>query len=263
MSFISYREIGKDPMYKIWHSTGLNVIIYIHSDGGNIVFEDCIYPMKKGALCFIGAKKIHYTMPDDPQIYTRSKIFLTSEEHLDLVHFFSGKSSFCNYFSEDRAVYAHLPEEMQKNAEQLITEINNSQKSKYSDTKLLCNYMTLLTYIDMYSSEKQQISAGFAHEALNFINRSISENISIDDICSHLHMSKYHFCRKFKSITGITVMDYILKTRIAMAQKMLSSTTMSVGEISEKCGFSGISYFCRIFKEQTGKTPLKYRKTER
>jgi AraC-like DNA-binding protein len=55
-------------------------------------------------------------------------------------------------------------------------------------------------------------------------------------------------------------MNYILKTRIILAQDMLSKEKLSVAEISERCGFSSISYFCRVFKNETGKTPLEYRR---
>jgi AraC-like DNA-binding protein len=57
-------------------------------------------------------------------------------------------------------------------------------------------------------------------------------------------------------------MDYILKTRIAMAKELLCEADMSVTEISESCGFSSISYFSRTFKNETGMSPLKYKKRE-
>ena len=58
----------------------------------------------------------------------------------------------------------------------------------------------------------------------------------------------------------MTVMDYVLKTRIMMAKELLSNGLTSVTEISEACGFSSISYFSQAFKNLTGTTPLKYRK---
>ena len=73
-------------------------------------------------------------------------------------------------------------------------------------------------------------------------------------------MSKYHFCRRFRNAVGTTVMDYILRTRIMMAKDMLDNENMTVTEISNKCGFSSLSYFSRVFKEKTGKTPVEYRK---
>ena len=58
----------------------------------------------------------------------------------------------------------------------------------------------------------------------------------------------------------MTVMEYILKTRIVMAQGMLRKERLSVTEISNRCGFSSISYFSRVFRQDTGMTPLQYKK---
>ena len=85
-------------------------------------------------------------------------------------------------------------------------------------------------------------------------------DITIDHICRAVGISKYHFCRQFKAHTKLTVMDYILKTRIILAQSELSKTNLSIADISEKCGFSSASYFCRVFKQEEACTPLQYRK---
>ena len=66
--------------------------------------------------------------------------------------------------------------------------------------------------------------------------------------------------RLFKEKIGLTVMDYILKTRVTMAKELLCKTDLSVTEISESCGFSSISFFSRTFKNETGVSPLKYKK---
>lgn len=264
MNLFFYHHIGRDSMYKIWHCSEGNFLIYMHSDGGNIVFEDKIYPIKKGSLCFIGKKKMHYTMPSVPEVYDRSKLSVTSDEHLLILSLFSDKNGFCGLFAEDRAVYAQIPEKIQPEVEKLIDEINDYRNDeKHFETKLICNYINLLIYIDKYTNDERPVQSGFAYNTLEFINSHISENISIDDICRYVHMSKYHFCRKFKSTTGVSVMEYLLKTRIAKSKNLLYDKSLSVTDVAVKCGFSSVSYYCRVFKEQTGKTPLEYRKTEK
>ena len=42
---------------------------------------------------------------------------------------------------------------------------------------------------------------------------------------------------------------------------MLSDREMTIGEISSRCGFSSQSYFCRVFKDESGMTPLQYQKS--
>jgi AraC-like DNA-binding protein len=94
---------------------------------------------------------------------------------------------------------------------------------------------------------------------VEYINTNIFSELSIDAICAAIHTSKYHFCRQFKKATGLTVSNYILKTRIVMAEGMLQNSDATIGEVSEKCGFCSISYFCRVFKDETGMTPRQYK----
>ena len=76
---VMHHEKGKDAFYKIWNASDENMIIYFCSDGGSLVFGDTIYPIKEGGLCFVTAGVLHYTMPSDPSIYDRCKIFLSPE----------------------------------------------------------------------------------------------------------------------------------------------------------------------------------------
>jgi len=100
-------------------------------------------------------------------------------------------------------------------------------------------------------------------KAIDYINRNISMEIDIDRICAAINISKYYFCRQFKQHTGMTVMKYILQTRLILSKTDLKKTNLSVTEISGKYGFSSVSYFSRIFKEEEGCSPLQYRKRNR
>ena len=58
----------------------------------------------------------------------------------------------------------------------------------------------------------------------------------------------------------MTVTDYINLTRVRRSLKMLSSTSLRMPEIAERCGFSDANYYSRTFKRIHGTTPNEYRK---
>lgn len=257
---IIYHELGKDSMFKTWHASNQPMFIYIYSDGGSIVCSEKAYPMKKGTLCFVGANKYHYTMPDNPENYDRSKIFVSSDKFNKIIDIIPYKSNFRN-FTDDSFVYAEIDEKEREMVEGIFKEMKMYENDKsYRDFILFSCCIRLLVMIDKYSLESTQSASGVMSKAIEYINNNIFTDIDIDKICSYIHMSKFHFCRQFKKRTGMTVMEYILKTRIVMAKNMLLKEDISVTEISNRCGFSSISYFSRIFKEETGVTPLNYRK---
>jgi len=59
---------------------------------------------------------------------------------------------------------------------------------------------------------------------------------------------------------GLTIMDYVLQTRIVMAKELLSEGKASVTHTCISCGFTNPSYFSRVFKKITGVSPIKYKK---
>lgn len=252
---------GIDEYYKIWHTALLNMIIYIHSGKGSIVTAERNYPLTNGCLCFIGANKFHYTLPDAPHSYDRSKIFV-SDRVLEKILFLLPEHLHANtVFLNTSLVYAQIPDKHQAYIENLFFELQHDQKDElYQPAVINSSFLRLLIYLTKNVTDSIADGGGAVQTAVEYINRHISEALSIDDICAAVHMSKFHFCRKFKQTIGMTVMQYILKTRIVAAKNMLENEALSISEISEKCGFSSVTYFCRVFKDAAGHTPLQYRK---
>ena len=58
----------------------------------------------------------------------------------------------------------------------------------------------------------------------------------------------------------MSIANYILLQRLSLCKKMLISTNRSVSDISEACGFSSFSYFCRIFQRNEGMSAREYRR---
>lgn len=128
--------------------------------------------------------------------------------------------------------------------------------------QMMCSFWQLLLLRD-FSSEHVSDSHDSLTRVIDFINRSYATQMTLDDICRAVYISKYYLCRRFKAAVGMTVMEYLLKTRIAAAQNRLVAEESAIGQIAEQCGFSGISYFSQSFKKHTGMTPLQYRRRMR
>ena len=250
---VSYREVGKDPNFRIWHMNEGHALIYTYSSGGSIVCKEKVYPITEGALCFIAAGKYHYTMPDDPSVYERSKLIEPSERFSAFIGAIPG-------FAEKDFVYAQIPPSERDAVSAIFREISDHADGRYAEIALLSGISRLLFILDRYATESIPSESGFMDRAVAYINDRIFADISIDGICAHIHMSKFYFCRRFKETVGVTVMQYILKTRLTIAKSILRDTSLSIGEVSEQCGFSSLSYFCRAFKEENGMSPLGFRR---
>ena len=254
-------ELGKDPLYKIWHASKKTMFIYVYSDGGSIVCSEKTYPFKKGVLCFVRAEKYHYTMPDIPEKYERSKLFIPVDIFDKILKMLPVNS---NKFSSSSFVYALIDESERDKIEEIFHKIKEYEHDDtYGNWILISGIIELLIFLNKYSSENIPTVSGTVSRAVEYINSNIEKNITIDELCAEIHMSKNHLCRQFKKATDITIMKYILKTRIVLAKNMLLNENLTITEISNRCGFSSVSYFSRVFKEETGVCPLNYKKEGR
>ena len=67
-------------------------------------------------------------------------------------------------------------------------------------------------------------------------------------------------CNKlFKKYVDVSPINYLLELRIKKVTEYLRTTSYSLTEIAELCGFNGASYMAEMFKKLVGKSPLNYR----
>ena len=95
--------------------------------------------------------------------------------------------------------------------------------------------------------------------ALCRIRDGYADHLTVDGLAELCRVSKYHFCRVFKRVTGTSAMQYLAEYRLKVAAAMLGNTDRSIGEIATMCGFEDESYFCRCYKRQYGSSPRRGR----
>ena len=97
-------------------------------------------------------------------------------------------------------------------------------------------------------------------EALRIIESRLTESLSISSLASAVDMSRYHFLRTFKRVTGETPWCYILSRRLARAAEYLLASSGPVLDVALASGFGDLSEFMRRFRLRFGVTPAVYRK---
>lgn len=85
-------------------------------------------------------------------------------------------------------------------------------------------------------------------------------NMTVASLVAHAQISEAYLRRLFKAQYGVAPAKYITHTRLSYAKQLLTYPFLSLDEIASQCGFLGASYFCRVFKKETGITPTQYRK---
>ncbi|MBQ3259340.1 MAG: PocR ligand-binding domain-containing protein [Clostridia bacterium] len=104
-------------------------------------------------------------------------------------------------------------------------------------------------------------SVEILQRATAFINSNLDKDLSIKQISQSINVSKSVLYDKFHARFHCTIGEYISKKRVEKSVDLLTRTNLSVEEISQICGFSSASYYTKVFKQQMGITPLKFKKS--
>jgi len=83
--------------------------------------------------------------------------------------------------------------------------------------------------------------------------------ISVQRICSQLHVSSGYFSSLFKKEVKMTFVHYVMNIRMEKAMELLRSTELKAFEIAERVGFANPHYFSFCFKKRVGVSPSEYR----
>lgn len=109
-------------------------------------------------------------------------------------------------------------------------------------------------------SSKEYKHTCHVESAAEYINMNYNKKITIDELCRISGYSPAHLRRLFLKHYAVSPAEYILKRRIEMAKEMLlDMPAKSIEEIAEALGFCSSSYFCKLFKQQVGLSPLAYK----
>lgn len=96
-----------------------------------------------------------------------------------------------------------------------------------------------------------------------YMRDNIDQQIDLDALAEVAHLSKFHFCKRYKRLTGYSPIKHFLHMKIEYACQLLDSTEMSVKAIAIALGYSDPLYFSRLFGKTIGISPRAYRNSVR
>ncbi|MFC5529486.1 helix-turn-helix transcriptional regulator [Cohnella yongneupensis] len=136
-----------------------------------------------------------------------------------------------------------------------ITEAFTASSYVYQFVSELCRFAAIPQGERGEWPEKVRLAA-------EYLDANYQSAISLDLLSDRLGLSKYHLLRVFQSAVGATPSDYVNRVRIEHAIRLLRQTDLSVERIAEQIGYSGGSYFIKVFRKMTGRTPGSFRSGE-
>ena len=250
----SYDE-KPNPSQFLMHTHEFYELLYFESGKGVYRVEGTPYTLQKGDIIIVRPAEAHYIDISESKPYSRisiafnPKVFAEVDpSHKLLVPFDNRKIGTYNCYHTDN-FKSDIYNLYIKN---IIRGDSNLR------LRILTNLLPLLNEIyeafdDITATE---INKTLDSRIINYINRHISESITLDDICDRFYISKTHLCRIFKKATASTVSEYITVKRLVMARQLILSGNPPT-KVYLKCGFKDYSVFYRAYKKKYGDSPSR------
>lgn len=252
-----------------FHYHNFYEIIYVLEGEYSSMLENQTYHVKKGDFLLIDCNVMHkYHFVEKKHDSSRRIILWVTRELLqtlsgggmDLGACFRGQSScayhFPIYYEEMlrgyllKLVMEELPDVPSPEARQVLDR---------GYLTLFFGYLNVLCLRREYGfSQENMVFHPMVEQVADYIERHIREGITVEELARQVHMSKYHFLRKFKEQTGVTVHHFVLNKRLIRAGEELQRGK-SLTEAWQNSGFTDYSSFLRNFKKAFGVSPGKYR----
>lgn len=250
-----------------WHSEF--EINYILSGSGEFICGDEKFVANAGDIVILPPNMLHAINPYEKE----NQIYHTLVFSPDMLGASENDRCTVEYISpfvnEQFGLNVHISGEhpaygeMKKIVDSLFDCVkkNTAQYDLLVKSELLRLFWLMSVHGDIYRKKAAENSQSEnIRPVLEYINENFRENITIEQLAEHVHLSKSYFMNRFREVTGIGAMEYVIRKRIKCACDMLINYRITVAEIAFECGFRNISNFNRQFGKIVGCTPIQFRK---
>lgn len=260
-----YEKEGAPTGAMAFHYHNFYEILYVLDGEYSSMVENRTYNLHKGDFLLIDQNVMHKYQPmeDRGEYSKRIIVWVTgaflrelSGEDMDLTECFRKEN--------DRAW--HFPVYYEELLRGYLLKLAQDGELQGMRSVMDRGNLTLFfAHLNMLCDRTDSLPAGehmaeypMVEKVSAYVEEHIGENITLDQMAEHVHMSKYHFLRKFKELTGMTAHAFVTNKRLIRACEMLQAGE-PVANVWQSTGFGDYSVFLRNFRAAFGVAPGKYR----
>ncbi len=119
-----------------------------------------------------------------------------------------------------------------------------------------------LCLIELLYRSREHRRSELCESILSLVHKEYTDSaLTNESIAYRLNYHPYHINRVIKKEVGKPLRSYIISYRLGAAKNLLLTTTSTVSQVAEACGFSSTAYFIKLFKDKNGMTPSEYRRS--
>ena len=257
-----------------WEGKGLSSpfarLYYVKEGEGTISTPEAELTMKPGNMYLVPSFMPHsMTCQSGLRFYylfvyerygTQSDIFdlysfpyeVEANQAIDLLF-----ENYCNYYPELTLPYSSA-EDFYAHPSYREYAIRYAQMDR-SQKMQLQGFVWIVASFFMAKAQKIEEMDERLLKVIDYVKENVGKVIETETLANMVCLTKSHLERLFREKLGTSPLQYILRTKIQCAQRLLMTTNYSIQVIAHEVGFDDPSYFIRVFRQKIGFTPQDYR----
>ena len=237
-----------------WHNY-IEIEMVIGGSGYNLL-NGQRFPLSRGSLYLLRLIDFHEVHPE-PEL---TLLHMCIDESLLSVDLLS-------QLATDKPLIYTIDEDETQIMERLFRLIIDENKNEIPDRRylkhlLICILLRILKLVPDNSEGYHPFKEKPIQAAILYLHMHFRENPTLSDLAKIAHYNSSHFSTTFHKEIGMTYSEYLNMLKINYAKELLGSTNLKITEICYECGFTSHSNFLRLFKMDTGLSPLIYRQKQ-
>mgnify|MGYP000476909779 CR=1 FL=1 len=228
------------------------IIIYCAQGSGSLNTDQFQGKLNQGDVVVIPPNTPHEYFADDENPWT-----------LFWCHF---KGNNAKLFYKHISANVASPVIKSGNDVNLLSSFNHlidAAHSSYTHSGFIhvsCLLKQILTLVERIRHDGSKAKAGIKlSEVQRYMRENIHRQLDLEEVASLTQLSKFHFIRKFRDITGVSPMKFFQNLKMEQACFLLEQEALSISNVAYELGYNDPLYFSRVFKKAYGMSPSQFR----
>lgn len=137
--------------------------------------------------------------------------------------------------------------------------VRYARMERYEKMQLQGLVWIVTSYFMKHASKSMDEMDERIRKVMRHVKANVEKEFTLEELSAIACVTKAHLGRLFRETLGTSPIQFVIRTKIQCAQRMLMTTNQSIRSISAEVGFADVSYFIRLFRRNIGFTPQDYR----
>jgi AraC family transcriptional regulator, melibiose operon regulatory protein len=269
---VRYRNtrIGENTFH--YHSHQDYEIYFFHAGECRYLIHNQIYDLKPGDILLMDGLTLHKPNVSPTSEYIRSVIQFSPQwvkgilkkmgsmyllETFETLHHCLIRTNENEESKELEKVFSRIAE-LSKSSNLPDTQVETEKKVLLLQALIIVHKLVQMNSIEV--PKKKEEKAVHAENIANFIQYHFMNKLTLQSIAENLNLSRSYVAQVFKTMTGYTVMEYVMECRLTQAKYLLEMEPLKpLKDVAYESGFESPTHFSRYFREKVDVTAKEYR----